>query len=71
MKLDPADDTDRTGEVDVSGIRPDPLDVKKAEGVLHRAVRAFERAGDTMREGVDLLKKAINLLEKYENGKAP
>ena len=64
------DDPDITKEIDVSAFqKPEPLNIKKVTGPLSRAVAAFERAGEQMAEGTQLLKKALALLEKIDASK--
>ncbi len=59
-------DDEITKEVDVSAFRSDPLNVHEVRGALSRAIAAFERAGDSMREGTEIFKRAMALLEKLK-----
>lgn len=60
------DEQEITKEIDCSAFRPEPLNVKEVTGALSRAIRALERAGDHMRDGVETLKQALGLMEKLE-----
>lgn len=65
-KRDP-NDPDITKEVDCSAFRPDAPDLKAVIGGLSRAVKAFERAGDHLRDGCRILKDALWVLEQLDS----